>query len=323
MKITFTKPDEEISKRINSLFPISDCFIKVSPGNVMLPRKYEKIAESIRNLTVYEDDIWLVSYPRTGSTWAQEMIWLLANKLDFKGAKEMLQTRCPLIELTALYDEDHNVWVNSAIGNTVELVEKMPRPRLVRSHLPWDLLPKDLEKVCPKIIYTARNPKDLCVSFFYYCKLVHGLKGTFDDFCELFLRGSTPIGPYLSHVIPFWQRRNESNVLFLKYEDMNHDINAIIKNCAEFLEVDFKMSDEDLEKICEHLKFDKMQSNPAVNLEYMNIEGLDKENNSNAKFIRKGKIGDWKNLFSSQMSERFDRWTEEELKGTDLKFEYE
>lgn len=53
---------------------------------------------------------------------------------------------------------------------------------------------------------------------------MHGLKGDFSDFMELFLKERTPIGSYWNHVLPFWQRRNESNILFLKYEDMNRNL---------------------------------------------------------------------------------------------------
>lgn len=52
-----------------------------------------------------------------------------------------------------------------------------------------------------KVIYTARNPKDMCVSFYHYCVLVHNLKGTFEEFCELFLKGTAPIGPVWDHIL--------------------------------------------------------------------------------------------------------------------------
>lgn len=39
------------------------------------------------------------------------------------------------------------------------------------------------------------------------------------------------------------------------------------------------------------------------------------------KFIRKGQVGDWQNYMSEETSKRFDKWTEEKLKGTGLSFE--
>lgn len=111
MKLTFKELEKDVAENIDSFYPKKGCFIEVLPGNVIVPRKFAEIGESIRNLTTYPDDVWLVSYPRTGSTWAQEMIWLLGNKLDFEGTKQMQQIRSPIVELSALFSEDHHEWV--------------------------------------------------------------------------------------------------------------------------------------------------------------------------------------------------------------------
>lgn len=106
------------------------------------------------------------------------------------------------------------------LGNSVEQVENMPSPRFIKTHLPAPLLPERLAAVKPKVVYVTRNPKDMCVSYYHYCKLIHGLRGSFDEFCDLFIRGKTPIGPIWDHILGFWDQRDEPNVLFLKYEDM-------------------------------------------------------------------------------------------------------
>lgn len=46
-----------------------------------------------------------------GSTWAQEMVWLLGNNLNYEGAKSMQTLRSPLIEMTAIMYEDYTEWV--------------------------------------------------------------------------------------------------------------------------------------------------------------------------------------------------------------------
>lgn len=212
-----------------------------------------------------------------------------------------------------------------SIGNTVDYVRSMDRKRFIRSHLPWHLLPSEIESVNPKIIYTARNPKDLCVSFYHYCKLIHGLNGTFDDFCEMFLSDQSPIGSYWKHVLPFWNRKDEDNILFLKYEDMNRNLQKVVSQCAEFMAVDLELSEEAMNKICDHLNFKKMQTNPAVNLDpLINHEANNvPKNNDTEKFIRKGKIGDWKNYIGKEMSEKFDVWIDKNTTGSNLEFDYE
>lgn len=46
-----------------------------------------------------------------GSTWAQEMVWLLGNNLDYEGAKSIQTLRSPLLEMTAIMYEDYTEWV--------------------------------------------------------------------------------------------------------------------------------------------------------------------------------------------------------------------
>lgn len=45
----------------------------------------------------------------------------------------------------------HKLCRNS-IGNTVDVMRNMPRPRFGRSHLTWDLLPRGFDTVKPKVI---------------------------------------------------------------------------------------------------------------------------------------------------------------------------
>ncbi|EDW83235.1 uncharacterized protein Dwil_GK22430 [Drosophila willistoni] len=319
MQLIYRELDADIVRRTNALFPAQDCFVEVLPDQLIIPRKYIELGESIRSLPVYKDDVWMVSYPRTGSTWAQEMVWLLGHQLDYEAAKEDIRSRAPLIELSALFSTDHHQWVSQAFGNTVDMVRNLPRPRYARSHLSWQLLPEQFDQIKPKIVYTARNPKDLCVSYYHYCKLLHGLNGDFEEFVELFLGGHTPMGPYWKHVLPFWKRSQDDNVLFIKYEDMVRDLPTVVQQCAKFMNASHLLNETSLQRICQHLQFDSMQNNSAVNLENVFPQQI----GSGSKFIRKGKIGDWRNHMSEDISHRFDTWSEQQTRGSGLRFDYD
>lgn len=57
------------------------------------------MAEKIKSFEVYDDDVWLVTYPRSGTTWCQEMICLLKNSLDYeKFSKIKMNDRFPFLE---------------------------------------------------------------------------------------------------------------------------------------------------------------------------------------------------------------------------------
>ncbi|XP_017058596.1 luciferin sulfotransferase-like [Drosophila ficusphila] len=312
MQLIYRDLEADVVRRTNAVFLAQNFWVEVLPDQFIIPRKYVELGESIRSLPVFEDDVWMVSYPRTGSSWAQEMVWLLGHKLDYKAAEQDVRMRSPFIEFSALFSMDHHKAMAQKFGNTVELVRNLPRPRFARSHLSWQLLPEQFETVKPKIVYTARNPKDQCVSYYHYLKMRQGFIGDFDQFVDLFLDGYAPIGPYWKHVLPFWKRSQEENVLFIKYEDMVKDLPSVVGLCARFLGVENLLDASSLQKLCDHLTFDKMRSNMAINLP-----------KPYSKFIRNGKIGDWRNHMGNEMSERFDEWIELHFRGSGLSFDYE
>lgn len=68
-------------------------------NSVVVPKKFEEFIEGIRNLKVYEDDVWVLAFPRTGSNWTQEAVWQICNGVDTdnKGT-DRLKDRFPVIE---------------------------------------------------------------------------------------------------------------------------------------------------------------------------------------------------------------------------------
>lgn len=92
----------------------------------------------------------------------------------------------------------------------------------------------------------------------------------------------------------------------------------MIKKAAKFLNK--TVTDEQIVGLCEHLKFSKMVANPSVNIELVLRNMETRENHSDLKFIRKGKVGDWTNYMSEDLARRFDEWTQKHINGTDFKF---
>ncbi|XP_058812239.1 luciferin sulfotransferase [Topomyia yanbarensis] len=326
MKIEYRTLETELNERLDTFFCKKNSLIEVNPGGVLMPTKFQEIGEDILNLEIRKDDVWLLSYPRTGSTWAQEMVWLLGNNLDYEGAKNIQQVRTPLLELSAIFSEDQSVEdfvTKHEKVNSVTCVRNLPSPRYVKCHLPWQLLPTQMDVVRPKMIYIARNPKDLAVSYYYYCQLIHQTGGSFEDFCDIFLADQAPAGPMWAHMLGFWQRRNQSNILFLKYEDMKRNLPVVIRDCARFMNIGRELTELEVRRLCDHLQFDRMQSNPAVNMEPLMQNSAQIDTNGSVKFIRKGAIGDWKNHMSGELSKRFDAWIGKHFDGTGLEFQYE
>lgn len=97
------------------------------------------------------------------------------------------------------------------------------------------------------------------------------------------------------------------------YEDCKLDLATSLKKLAEFLGK--PLSDDDLPKLIKHLQFDSFKKSSVQNFKLDPTVASD----SNADFIRRGKIGGNSEM-TAELSKIFDDWTEENLKNSDLKF---
>lgn len=313
--------DEDVIKRMDPSRIYVEGFVSTVKGNRIMPAQYTKVADKVKNFKVRKDDIWLVTFPKCGTTWSQEMIWLLSNDYDYKTAKSItLNDRFPFFEISSLSSFFSKVITGEEVplDASIEQVENMESPRFIKTHLPMELLPNELWTVKPKIIYVAREAKDVIVSFYHHQKLMIGYTGDFGTFTQSFMDGEMPWGPYWSHVIDFWDKREEPNVLFYTYESMQNDLAAVISGTAKFLGKE--ITDDEMERMLKHLNFKNMKDNPSVNFD--SITHTLKEKNIckdvNANFMRKGKSGSYKEFMTDDVAEKVDTWSKEILKNSEL-----
>lgn len=145
--------------------------------------------------------------------------------------------------------------------------KNLPSPRLMKSHLPAQLLPLDIWTRKPKMIYMYRDAKDVAVSMYHMFRN-HGLikyPGTIEDFFDIFLNDHIIFGPFYEHVNSYQQIHQRNHILLMTYEQMVANPFAAIKQISEFLE--YSYSDEQLRQLTEHLSFENMRNNfvhPAI-----------------------------------------------------------
>lgn len=267
----------------------------------------KNIFNEIDKFQARPDDVYVVSFPKTGTTWVQEIVYLIANNLDFETAESLtLETRFPFLEF---------------IYPGIKSINKLPSPRFIKTHLPLPLLPKSIQDEGCKLIYITRNPKDVAVSFFYFLKMltVTDYQGTFKELVGKLVKDELPYCPFWEHVLPFWDKRNEDKILFLKYEDLHKDLAGVVRQIAVFLEK--ALSDEEVNSIVQHCNFMSMQKNPMVNYDHWEELGLRKKCDE-IKFLRKGAVGDWQNYFTPGLNKTIDKWIQMNTVGSDLQFDY-
>ncbi|XP_037090162.1 sulfotransferase 1C4-like [Pollicipes pollicipes] len=284
-----------------------------------------KEIENLYNYPRKAGDVWVVTPPKSGTTWTQEMVWLIANDLDYDGAKRTLSERWDFLRTGALTDGEKYPDLKTTRRSDAACQQPSDsshcaQPRFVKTHWPLSMIHPRVLDVC-KVVYVARNPKDVCVSFYHHSRLMkyNEFHGDMQAFMEYFMEGLMVATPVIEHMIEAWNMRHHPNICFIFFEDMKRDLQSEIRRVAEFLGK--SLSCEQVDELAEHLHFDNFKKNPYVNKEEGKTSGdfhVDR-----GDFIRKGKIGDWKNHFTPEMSEKFDKWMAEKLKGTDLSFTME
>ena len=206
---------------------------------------------------------------------------------------------------------------NKAVGlNFEELV----RPQTFKSHFPCDLLPCGPPHATPcKYIYVTRNPKDVAVSFYFHSKHWHPFLKDVDwnSFFRGYIDGEVWYGNFFDHVVSWWPHRNDSNVLFLKYEDMKKNLPQAVSQIASFIGID--LSDDVVSKIAEMTTFDNMKKDDTANRSWMKEHHEEFASN----FMRKGVVGDWKNFLTPKQSAEIDSLCAQRLKDIGLEFDYE
>ncbi len=134
------------------------------------------------------------------------MVWQIIHDADFEGGKRPLSQRVPFVESQMLISdklsEDEIASSFPPIqSKSIEYAASLQSPRCVKTHLPLNMLPKGLLDTC-KVVYVARDPRDVCVSFYYHEQIRPelGFEGSFGEFVRFFKKGGVVYGDYWYHL---------------------------------------------------------------------------------------------------------------------------
>ena len=253
----------------------------------------QETVDKLKSLPLHPDDVWVVSYPKSGTTWMQQIVRLIRNNGVLEDT-EAIDIAVPWLEGLSIYPE-----VN---------VDSLSRPRLFKSHMPYDFCPCGPPNTTPcKYIYIMRNPKDVAVSYYFFNKKLPYHNKDLETFWKMYIK-ELDFGNHFDHVLSWWSHRDDENVLILTFEDMKKDLPAAVSQVALFIGAD--ISSDVIAKISALAEFDHMKNDITAR-------------KSLPDFYRKGTVGDWKNYLTPEQSAEIDTICAQRLKGTGLEFQFE
>ncbi|XP_006823353.1 sulfotransferase 1C2-like [Saccoglossus kowalevskii] len=270
-----------------------------------------KLMDKIENFTTRSDDVFIVGFPKSGTTWLQIALSKMYN--NWGTCKRSKKGRVPLLDSPSLPGVEG-----------FDKCLKAASPRLIKSHLPFDYFPKhaksdDKEKRC-KVIYVTRNPKDSCVSLFHMIcgyQVLQSDDRAWNKFTRDFIDGEVVYGSWLDHVISWRDNRDRVDVMFVTYEQMKADFQTVLSTVAEF--INRPVDDETIEKVTESCEFEELRQHGKDKVAIPKVFYDSKK----APFFRKGIVGDWKNHFTQEQNDAFEERIEKVLKSKGVHLVYE
>ncbi|XP_041038096.1 sulfotransferase 1C2-like [Carcharodon carcharias] len=276
--------------------------------NVALPRWSADIWEMVEKFQAKPDDLLIVTYPKAGTTWIQEIV----DQVNWSGDVESCK-RAPIYDRIPFLE----YFVGPTMPTGIELIEKMPSPRMIKTHLPFQLIPKSFWEQDCKALVVARNAKDCLVSYYHFHRmcLILPEPGTWQEFFQKFMDGQVCWGSWFDHVKGWWEAMSHHRVLFLFYEDIKENPRQEILKVAKFMGK--VLEEEVIEKIAQLSSFNVMKDNPMANYTTLPVEIM---NQNISRFMRKGQVGDWKNHFTVAQNAEFDEQYERQMANCSVKF---
>jgi Sulfotransferase domain len=231
-----------------------------------------------RNLTVFDDDVFIVSYPRSGNTWTRFLIGNLVSPdpITFRN----IEAHIPEIYF-----------------NPDRVLRRLPRPRILKSH-------ECFQPRYKRVIYILRDPRDVAVSNYHHNLKARNIPDGYplDEFVPRFLKAEfdKPFGSWADHVASWiYLREHDPGFLLLRYEEMKKDSEGELMRIARFLEqCSFRSVEFQPERLARAIALSSADRMRELEKQQAHTWVVTRDTRADKPFIRTATAAGWKSTLS-------------------------
>lgn len=240
-----------------------------------LLRRSKPIPPNFQNpIEIYQDDTFLVSYPKSGSTWVAFLLgnYLTDNQIDFINRKSLIPD----------------------LHADTEICRRLKRPRIIKCHFQFNPGYRN-------VIYICRDGRDVAVSYYYFLLKLKAIDTAtkFTDFLDQFNSGKIKFGLWRLH-INSWLNNQPSRFMVIRYEDLLNDPAEQLERILDFQEI--RIDSKRLESAVAASQFEAMKALESE--QYSQVPQL-AETDPSIRFVRKGEKNQYLSHFSKADNRKF------------------
>jgi hypothetical protein len=221
-----------------------------------------------------QNDIFVASYPRAGSTWLRFLLYeLLTRKASsFEAVNESIP------------DIGHHRGAPELVAGSA---------RLIKTHEPF-------RREYGRAVYLVRDVRDVVISEYYFQQLWQLFDGTFQEFLDSFLEGRVNrYGSWGRHTDRWLDARESApdRIFLVRFDELKRDTHGTLASVLAFLGA--AAGDEQIEQAITNNKAARMREKESS----LKLAAGD------LRFVRKGEVGAWQDFLTAEQVRQIEMQT--------------
>ena len=237
--------------------PIARSLDRLSPG--LLLRLTFGITKQ------FPDDIFVVSYPRSGNTWTRYILAYLKA-----GVQQPLTS-----EDVGLFAPD--------IYHHLPVINAATSKRVIKTH-------EAFLHLYPRVIFIHRDPREALVSYWHFARRTRVFEGSFSEF----LRSPIPNqhGSWKKNMLAMQSKivKDPQNIFVIRYDQLQNEFHNTVAKMVQWSGIGNNVN---LDAVYELTKIESMATSDS------RCDSMFRRKSGESFFVDRGKGSDWRNVWTA------------------------